>query len=599
MNDNAGGRATLTRPRTTPDKTSQRTFSGRIGALRWKASPINIVIALVIIAIFYVIGRLNHSLSVDVTAGSSPSALPTGISHVPFYAAASLLRMFVALALSTIFTFVYGTAAARLRRPEKLLVAGLDILQSVPVLGFLTFSTVFFLHLFGTAGGLEAASVFAVFTSQAWNMTFSFYHSLKTQPGDLDEAARMYRLTKWQRFWKLDVPSSMIGLVWNAMMSMGGGWFFLTASEAITVSGRHYALPGMGSYIGAAIAEGSIGKVGIAVAVMVILVVGVNELFFQPLVTWSDKFRMERSESATTSHSVVLDLLRKSHLHQVTAVVFGPVGRALDRTTRPFGLAEYPQAESPVVRRAGDLAFWGIVGALLAWGAVGAFTYLHRWVGWGAFADCGWLGLITFFRVALVVAASTVIWVPIGATIGLSPRLSRVFQPIVQILASFPANLLFPFLIIIFLAIHLPLNWGSIVLMAVGAQWYILFNTIAGASAVPNDLREMSADFRLPRRQRWRQLILPAIFPAYVTGGITAAGGAWNASIVAEVVAWGSHHLYAAGLGAYIAEASSSAAPDHFARVLVGIIVMSLYVVLVNYLFWQRLYRLADSHFTL
>jgi len=606
VNDNAGGRATLTRPGraapaagTTPKKTSHRTFSGRIGALRWKPSPIDIAIALVITAIFYVIGRLNHSLSVDVTAGSSPSSLPTGISHVPFYAAASLLRMFVALAISTIFTFIYGTAAARLRRAEKLLVAGLDVLQSVPVLGFLTFSTVFFLHLFGTAGGLEAASVFAVFTSQAWNMTFSFYHSLKTQPSDLDEAARLYRLTKWQRFWKLDVPSSMIGLVWNAMMSMGGGWFFLTASEAITVSGHQYALPGMGSYMGAAIAEGSLSKVGIAVAVMVILVVGVNELFFQPLVAWSDKFRLERSESATTSHSWVLDLLRKSHLRQVCAVVFGPVGRALDRITRPFGLAEYPPAESPVRRRTHDVVFWGIVGGLLAWGAVGAFTYLHRWVGFGAFADCGWLGLITFLRVAAVVIVSTIIWVPIGAAIGLNPRLARIAQPIVQILASFPANLLFPFLTIVFIAIDLSLNWGSILLMAAGTQWYILFNTIAGATAIPNDLREMSANFQLPRRQRWRQLILPAIFPAYVTGGLTAAGGAWNASIVAEVVVWGTHHLYATGLGAYIAEASSSGAPDHFAKVLTGVIVMSLYVVLVNYLFWQRLYRLADSHFTL
>jgi NitT/TauT family transport system permease protein len=605
VNDNAGGRATLTQPGPavpaagSAAKTGRhRTFPGRI-ALRRRANPIDVVIALVIVAVFYGIARLGHSLSVNVTPGSTPSTLPTGISHVPYYAACSLLRMFVALGISTIFTFIYGTAAARLRRAEKLLVAILDILQSVPVLGFLTFTTVFFLHLFGTAGGLEAAAVFAVFTSQAWNMTFSFYHSLKTQPSDLDEAARLYRLTKWQRFWKLDVPTSMIGLVWNAMMSMGGGWFFLTASEAITVSGHQYALPGMGSYIGAAIAAGSLGKVGIAVAVMVLLVVGVNELFFQPLVAWSDKFRMERSESATTSHSAVLDLLRKSHLRQVCAVVFGPVSRALDRITRPFGLAEYPPPESPRRRRARDAVFWGIVGALLAWGAVGAFTYLHRWVGFGAFGDCGWLGAITFVRVAVVVIVSTVIWVPIGAIIGLNPRLARVAQPIVQILASFPANLLFPFLILVFIAIHLPLNFGSILLMAVGAQWYILFNSIAGAIAIPNDLREMSADFRLTRRPRWRQLILPAIFPAYVTGGITAAGGAWNASIVAEVVVWGSHHLSATGLGAYITEASDSAAPDHFAKVLTGVIVMSLYVVLVNRLFWQRLYRLADSHFTL
>ena len=577
---------------------NHRTFPGHI-ALRRRVGLIDVAIALAIVAIFYGIARLGESLSVTVTPGSSASTLPTGISHVPYYAACSLLRMFIALGLSTVFSFGYGAAAARLRRAEKVLVAILDILQSVPVLGFLTFTTVFFLNVFGTAWGLEAAAVFAVFTSQAWNMTFSFYHSLKTEPSDLDEAARLYRLTKWERFWKLDVPCSMIGLVWNAMMSMGGGWFFLTASEAITVSGHQYALPGMGSYIGAAIADGSLSKVGIAVVVMVILVLGVNALFFQPLVAWSDKFRLERSESADKPRSLVLGLLRRSHLQQNLAVVLRPAGRALDRITRPFGVTGQAPAESPRQREAKNVVFWVIVAGLLVWGAGAALTYLGRSIGLGAFAGCFGLGAITFVRVVVVVIASTLVWVPIGAMIGMNPRLARVAQPIVQVLASFPANLLFPLLIIVFLAIHLSLNIGSILLMALGAQWYILFNAIAGATAIPNDLREMSEDFRLTRRQRWRRLILPGIFPSYVTGGITAAGGAWNASIVAEVVVWGAHHLYANGLGAYIAEASSSAAPDHFAKVLTGVIVMSLYVVLVNRLFWQRLYRLADSHFTL
>ena len=576
---------------------NRRTFPGRI-SIRRQTSPYDVVIALVVVGAFYGIARIGESLSVNVTPGSIPSQVPTGISHVPYYAACSLLRMFAALAASTIFTFVYGTAAARLRRASKLLVAILDILQSVPVLGFLTFTVVFFLRVFGTGAGLEVAAIFAVFTSQAWNMTFSFYHSLTSQPHDLDEACRLYRLTKWQRFWKLDVPYSMIGLVWNAMMSMGGGWFFLTASEAITVTGHQYALPGMGSYMGAAIAEGSLSKVGIAVGVMVVLVVGVNEVFFQPLVAWSDKFKMEQSESADQPHSVVLDMLRRSHASQNLAVVGRPVARVLDQMTRPLGLAEYP-VMSARRRVTGDVIFWAIVSALLAWGVVATATYLKRSIGFGAFGECLGLGAITFLRVIIVVAVSALIWIPIGATIGMNPRLSRIFQPIVQILASFPANLLFPFLIIIFIDIHLSLNIGSIVLMAVGAQWYILFNAIAGAIAIPTDLRQMAADFRLTRRQRWRQLILPAVFPASVTGGITAAGGAWNASIVAEVVVWGSHHLAATGLGAYIAEASSSAAPDHFAKVLTGVIVMSLYVVLVNVLFWQRLYRLADSRFTI
>ncbi len=579
--------------------TTRRTFPGRISIGR-QVSPVDLAVGLGVVALLYGAVRIGTSLSVNIAPGANSTSLPTGLSHLPYYAAASLLRMFVALALSTTFTFVYGTAAARLRRAEMVLVPVLDVLQSVPILGFLTFTTVFFLRLFnGGPLGLEAAAVFAVFTSQAWNMTFSFYHSLITQPRDLDEAARMYRLTKWQRFWKLDVPSSVIGLVWNAMMSMGGGWFFLTAAEAITVKGHQRVLPGMGSYIGAAIAGGSLSKVGIAVLVMVVLVVGVNAMFFRPLVAWAEKFRREDSEGADKPRSFVLDLLRRSHLYAYLAFVCRPVGRLLDRMTRPFGLAEHPLAPDPRRRRAGDVVFWVFVAGLVAWGAWGALTYLGRAVGFGAFPYAVGLGALTFTRVLVVVGVSTLIWVPVGVKIGMNPRLARLAQPVVQILASFPSNLLFPFLVVVFIAIHLSLDIGSVLLMAIGAQWYILFNTIAGAIAIPNDLREMSISFGLPRRQRWRKLILPAIFPAYVTGGITAAGGAWNASIVAEVAFWGSHHLSAEGLGAYITDAAHSGAANHFAKVLTGVIVMSLFVVFVNRFFWRRLYRAAESHFTI
>jgi NitT/TauT family transport system permease protein len=389
--------------------------------------------------------------------------------------------MFIALALSTVFTFAYATAAARLRRAEMVLVPTLDILQSVPILGFLTFTTVFFLKVFrGNALGLEATAIFAVFTSQAWNMTFSFYHSLITQPRDLDEAARMYRLTKWQRFWKLDVPSTMIGLVWNAMMSMGGGWFFLTAAEAITVSGRHYVLPGMGSYIGAAIGEGSISKVGIAVAVMIVLVVGVNVVFFRPLVAWAEKFRREESEGADRPRSMVLDLLRRSNLRRHLAALLRPIGRLLDQATRPFGLAEYPLAPDPVRRRRGDAVFFVMLGGVLLWGAFVGLSYLGHHVGFGVFPYAIGLGAITFSRVVVVVLVSTVIWVPIGVMIGMNPRLARVAQPVVQILASFPSNLLFPFLVVAFIALHLSLDLGSIVLMAIGAQWVHLVQRDSG-----------------------------------------------------------------------------------------------------------------------
>jgi NitT/TauT family transport system permease protein len=561
---------------------------------------VDIIVAFAVLALLYGALRLGKSMTVRFIPGRTTVPLPTGLVHLPYYAARSLLRMFIALFASTVFTFVYGTAAARLRRAEKILVPLLDILQSVPILGFLTFTVVFFVNVFhGSLLGLECASIFSVFTSQAWNMTFSFYHSLISQPQDLDEAARMYRLTKWQRFWKLDVPGSMIGLVWNAMMSMGGGWFFLTASEAISINGKTTSLPGIGSYIGAAIQEGSISKVAIAIVVMVVIVVGVNVIFFRPLVAWAEKFRMEDSDVSEKPRSFVLDFLRQSQIPKVLGRGLAPVGRALDRATRPFGLAEYPLSEDVRRRKRGDAVFWAVVIIVVGWGAWEGLSYLDRRVGLGTLLYAGGLGAITFARVAVVVAVSTLIWVPIGVKIGMEPRLARYAQPVVQILASFPSNLLFPFAVITFIAIGLPLNFGSVILMAIGAQWYILFNAIAGAIGIPNDLREMATNMRLTRSQRWRKVILPAIFPAYVTGGVTAAGGAWNASIVAEVAVWGSHHLVARGLGSYIANAAYSSGPQASAKVLTGVVVMSLFVVAVNRLFWRRLYRLAETRYSL
>jgi NitT/TauT family transport system permease protein len=480
------------------------------------------------------------------------------------------------------------------------LIPALDILQSVPILGFLTVLVAFFVKLFpGSTLGLECASIFAIFTSQAWNMTFSMYHSLITQPKELDEAARMFRLTKWQRFWQVDVPSSMIGLVWNGMMSFGGGWFFLVASEAISVFHHTYALPGIGSYVAASLAPGAshpIPHILLAIVVMVMLVVGVNFLFWRPLVAWAEKFRVETSEAAEQPRSYMLDFLRRSHVPAAIARPLKPVAHGLDRVTRPFGVAEYPLHADPVKRRAGDVIFAAIVGAIIAWGLYRGVVYLDRHAGFGQFPRCFGLGFLTLIRVVILVVGSTLIWVPIGVKIGMSPRLSRYAQPVVQVLASFPANLLFPFATIVMVATGLSLNIGGIFLMALGAQWYILFNVIAGASAIPTDLREMAAQFRLPWRQKWREVILPGIFPFYVTGGITAAGGAWNASIVAEVVVFGKHHLVANGLGAYIANATQSGS---FGQVLTGIIVMSFYVVVINRLLWRRLYHLAETRYSL
>jgi NitT/TauT family transport system permease protein len=573
-----------------------RSFPTRGALRRPRFSGSDVLVAGGMVALLWAVIRLGQALRApSAGVGQTVSTAPR---NLPYYASLSLLRMFIALGLSLVFTLTYGTAAARSRRWRAVLIPFLDILQSVPVLGFLSITVTFFTGLFpGSSLGLECAAIFAIFTSQAWNMTFSFYHSLVSQPSELDEAARMFRLTKWERFWQLDVPSSMIGLVWNGMMSFGGGWFFLAASEAITVSnGKSKALPGIGSYVAVAEANKDVPAILLAIVVMVVMVIGVNGVFWRPLVAWSEKFRIETSEAAESPRSLTLGVLRRSKVPAAVGRPLKPVGRALDRATRPFGLAEYPLQPSESKRRAGDIAFTAVMATLIAWGLYRALIYFHNKGVFGQFPHCLGLGFITLCRVAVVVVVATLIWVPVGVKIGMSPRLSRFAQPIVQVLASFPALLLFPLIIILLKDLGVSLDFGGVVLLALGAQWYILFNVIAGASAIPTDMREMAEQFRLPWQQKWREVILPAIFPYYVTGGITAAGGAWNASIVAEYVLYGKTPLVATGLGAYIATAS---AKGDFAEVLTGVVVMSFYVVVVNRLLWRPLYRLAETRYSL
>ena len=562
-------------------------------ALRWA----DVVVVAALLALLFGLLRLAPALNAPFLPNAAPSAVSTDPVNLPYYAVRSLLRMFIALILSVLFTFVYATAAARLRRADKALIPVLDILQSVPVLGFLSVTVTAFINLFpGSELGLECASVFAIFTSMAWNMTFAFYHSLVSQPRDLDEAARIMRLTKWQRFWRLDVPSGMIPLVWNGMMSFGGAWFFLAASESISVLNHHYALPGLGSYAAAAISQGNLGEVGYAIITELILVLGVNFLFWRPVTAWAERFRVEESEAAEKPRSLVLDVLRRSDVPGLLGRPLKPAGRLLDRATRPFGVAEHPLAVSRARERTGDVFFAGVIAVLVAYGAWEALGYVRATTGLGEFGYAFALGAATFARVMFLTAVATVVWVPVGVWIGMSPKVTRFAQPLVQVLAGFPANFLFPFATVVFVAWHIPLDFGAVLLMALGAQWYILFNVIAGASAIPSDLREAMTSLRVGGWLRWKKFILPAVFSSYVTGGITAAGGAWNASIVAEVVTYGSHHLTATGLGAYIFQATAT---GNFPQILVGIAVMSLYVVLANRLLWRRLYALAERKYSL
>jgi NitT/TauT family transport system permease protein len=557
----------------------------------------DILVAAALLALLFGLLRLAPALNAPFLPKTAPSTVSTDPADLPYYAVRSLLRMFIALILSVLFTFVYATAAARLRRLEKVLIPVLDILQSVPVLGFLSVTVTAFINLFpGSQLGLECASIFAIFTAMAWNMTFAFYHSLITQPRDLDEAARILRLTRWQRFWRLDVPSGMIPLVWNGMMSFGGAWFFLAASESISVLNHQYALPGLGSYAATAIAQGNLAEVGYAIIAQLIVVLAVNFLFWRPVTAWAERFRVEESESAEKPRSIVLDVLRHSDVPELLGRPLKPVGRLLDRATRPFGLAEYPLAVSRSRERTGDVFFAGVIAAVVVYGAWQALGYVRSTTGLGEFGYAFALGAATFARVMFLTAVATVIWVPIGVWIGMNPKVTRFAQPIVQVLAGFPANFLFPFATAIFIAWHIPLDLGAVLLMALGAQWYILFNVIAGASAIPSDLREAMSSLHVSGWLRWKKFILPSVFSSYVTGGITAAGGAWNASIVAEIVIYGHNHLTSTGLGAYIAEATSV---GDFPKILVGIAVMSIYVVAANRLLWRRLYALAERRYSL
>ncbi|SHM76970.1 ABC transporter permease [Streptomyces yunnanensis] len=566
-------------------------LAGRMSRMTW----VDIAVAAAVLVLLYMTVRVGQGTTVRFSTSQS-AKIDTDPWQLPYYAARSLLRMFVALALSTVFTFVYALAAARSRRLERILIPALDILQSVPVLGFLTVAVAGFVALFpGSMLGLECASIFAIFTSQAWNMAFGFYHSLTSLPRELDELSRSFRFTRWMRFWKVELPAGAIGLVWNGMMSFGGGWFFLVASEALSIGNKNFALPGIGSYAGAAIIDGDLGKIGWAILAMTVMVVGVNFFFWRPLTAWIEKFKYEQSEASEIQRSVILDFLRRSHWPHLLGRLLRPLGRGLARAGRIFGIDDRPLTVSPRHRRTGDIAFAVVAGGLILWGLADLLGYLRDRSGLGVFGEPLLLGLATLARVIVVVVGATLVWVPIGVHIGFSPRLTRIAQPLVQVLASFPANFLFPLAVWFFLRTGLSLDVGGVLLMALGAQWYILFNTIAGAMSIPTDLREAMDDLGVRGWQRWRRLILPGIFPSYVTGGITASGGAWNASIVSEIVPFGTTTLTATGLGAYISHAT---ADGNYPHLLAGVAVMSLYVVGLNRLFWRRLHRLAETRYT-
>lgn len=579
-----------------PDTTAQQV------EYAWRFGWIDAAVALGILALLYMVLSLGGDMRVRFDE-LNPPPLPLGVRYIPYYTARTVLRMFIAFGAALLFTFVWGYVAAKSPRARKIMLPMLDILQSVPVLGFLSITVTGFLTLFpGSLLGVECAAIFAIFTAQAWNMTFGFYHSLVTIPSELQEAARVYRLNWWQRFGRVELPASAIGLMWNSMMSFGGGWFFVAQSEAITVLNKNIKLPGLGSYMAAAVEAGDTRAAVYAIAAMIATIVLIDQVVWRPLVAWAEKFKLEQTEAKDAPTSWVLDLLRRSYLLAWLSNQLGAAFRGFARRLSAVAtdVTATVAARAPsLLRLALRVAVWLAIAAALmwlVWDAIRVGQEIKTDMTGSEMLHVLWLGVLTLLRVAAMTVLATLIWTPIGVWIGLRPRVARFAQPLAQIAASFPVNMTFPFVVGFFITAHISIDIGSVLLMALGTQWYILFNVIAGAMAIPTDLKEAASLFGLRQWRLWKTLIIPAIFPFWVTGAVTATGGAWNASIVAEVATWGKDRLVADGLGAYIAQVTERGDKP---AIYYSIAVMALFVVLINRALWRRLYGLAERRFKL
>lgn len=517
-------------------------------------------------------------------------------AQLPYYALRSVMRMLIALCCSLVFTFAIGTLAAKNKHAERILIPVIDILQSVPVLGYLSFTVIGFLALFrGSLLGPECACIFVIFTAQVWNMTLSFYQSLRNVPEDLKEAAAIFQLSAWQKFWRVEVPFAMPGLLWNSMLSMSASWVYLVASEAITVANQNITLPGIGSYIALAISRADKTAIFYAIIAMFVVIFLYDQLLFRPLVAWAEKFKAEESASEVVHQSWVLDLFQRAEFFQFIGYYLTWLGDAI------VNVKYFRRRKKTVMMR--SIKLWRkllkiFLNIILYGLIIAAIVVLYYFIFSSVPRSQSWhvvyLGGITAIRVLIMIVLSSIIWVPMGVWIGLNPRASHIAQPIAQFLAAFPVNLLFPVAAILIVRYHLNANIWTSPLMILGTQWYILFNVIAGTIAIPKNLKMAVSTLNVRGWLWWKKLILPAIFPYYITGVITAAGGSWNISILSEAVSWGNIQLHAVGLGAYITEVSRS---GDFSDLALGITVMSLYVVLINRCVWRPLYNLAERRY--
>ena len=555
----------------------------------------DLLLLILVLSVFFFLGWAGSQMATPYQLGD-PLAISLAPEKLPFYALRTVLRMFIALALSVAVTFVVGALAAKSRRAEQVISPAIDVMQSVPVLSFLSITVTGFIRLFpNSLLGPECACIFAIFTAQVWNIIFGFYQSLKTLPHDLREASDMFQLSAWQRFWKVEVPFSMSGLVWNMMMSMSASWFFVVLCEAIVVAHQDIRLPGIGSYIALAIEQHDLRAVGFAILTMVIVIFLYDQIFFRPLIAWSENFKMEQSPDESESQSWLIDLLRGSQLIKRFGGYFSILKNQFVniRWLRQNGAATRKEIDSRHQKHVDWLWYTILFFAMLAGG-----WFLIRYIlaelkirdVFHVFA----LGAATGTRVIVLIIISSLIWIPVGVWIGLRPRIAQRIQPVIQFVAAFPANLFYPLFVIAIVRFHLSVEIWVTPLMILGTQWYILFNVIAGASTIPRDLYLAADNFGLKGWLWWKRLALPGIFPFYITGAITAAGGAWNASIVAEWVSWGDTTLKATGLGEYI---QASTIAGDFPKIALGTGMMCVYVLAFNHVIWRPLYRLAEERF--
>ena len=567
------------------------TFVNKLSAPnRW-----DVLALLLIMSFIMLLAWLARQMAMPYHLGD-PIAISLDPQVLPSYALRTVMRMAIALICSLVFTLIFGTLAAKNRQAERIIIPMLDILQSVPVLGFLSITIIGFIALFpGSLLGPECAAIFAIFTGQAWNMAFSFYQSLRTVPEDLQEAASMFRLSAWQRFWRIEVPFAVPALLWNTMMSMSAGWFFVVASEAISVSNQNITLPGIGSYIDLAIKQADMHAVVCALLTMLAIIVLYDQLFFRPLLCWSDKFKPIQETPQESNNSWLVSLLQRTRFLRYFSQGLSICVAAFVNIRGGVSKPQFHEVQPPGAYVRYFIWIWNIsLGIIVTVLTMLLLQFILHVLDWSQIRHVFFLGMLTGTRVVVLILLSSVLLIPVGVWIGTKPRLTHIISPLIQIAAAFPANLLFPAVVFCILEFHLNVEIWTAPLMILGAQWYILFNVIAGAAALPKDLYQVTANLEVRGWLWWRRFILPGIYPYYITGAITAAGGAWNASIIAEYVSWGDTTLTATGLGAYITEFTTA---GDFPRIALGIGVMCLYVLLFNRLLWRPLYDLAQRRF--